>query len=116
MSRESGRGKDRGFSSPDGYSGPEARFIGRPAEVEYAQEPGFKRPLRLRWAGDEATVQEVLDRWEDWGFGSAPPRRRHWWQRRHRTCYRVRTTDGRTLELYYDRSIRKWFITRELIR
>lgn len=92
-----------------------SRFIGSPVEVEYSQEPGFKRPLTLRWKEDEAEVREILSRWDDWGFGATPPRRRHWWQRRHRTCYRLRTTDGRTLEVYYDRSRREWFLTREIL-
>lgn len=93
----------------------QSRFIGSPLKVTYSQEPGYKRPLILSWGGQEAAVSEIISRWDDWGFGAAPPKRRHWWQRRHRTYYRVKTTDGRTFELYYDRSRREWFLTRELL-
>ncbi|HHY35772.1 MAG TPA: hypothetical protein GX510_09140 [Firmicutes bacterium] len=93
----------------------QSRFIGSPVKVEYSQEPGYKRPLTLSWDGQEAAVSEVISRWDDWGFGATPPKRRHWWQRRHRTYYRVKTADGRTFELYYDRSRREWFLTREIL-
>ena len=94
---------------------PASKFIGSPVKVEFSQEPGYKRPLALNWNDEGAFVSEVLSRWEDWGFGAAPPKRRHWWQRRHRTYYRVRTTDGRIFELYYDRSRQEWFLTREIL-
>lgn len=107
---------DRGGTGPGAEEKTtRSRFIGSPVKVEYSQEPGYKRPLTLSWNGQEAAVSEVISRWDDWGFGAAPPKRRHWWQRRHRTYYRVKTVDGRTFELYYDRSRREWFLTRELL-
>ena len=67
-------------------------------------------------------VEEVVFSWKDTGFGNVPRTRPpRWWRRHHRNYYRVRTTDGDTYEIYYDRGTslnnpryRRWYVTRQL--
>lgn len=59
-------------------------------------------PVAFTWKGQEHEVAEILHQWFDWGFGAGTPRRT-WRTRRHRTYYRVRSSDGHTYELYADR-------------
>lgn len=79
-------------------------FIGRPVEVEWVQETGWKRPVALTWGGRTLRVQAVVARWDDHGFGVAAPSRKRWYQRRHRTWYEVETEDGERFRLYLDRA------------
>ncbi len=96
-----------------------SQFIGEPVEVTTAGE--IKAPVSFRLGGREYHVAEVLDLWQDYGFGRSPLKRRRWWQRRHRTYYRVRTAEGEIYELYHDRGTRleaarrgTWYLYRKL--
>jgi len=94
----------------------EARFIGSTVTVDWTQEVGFKRPVAIVVDGTRISIDRVLDRWDDHGFGQAPPKKRAWYLRRHRTCYRVLAEDGRVLELYLDRAAEKetWVLVKEI--
>jgi hypothetical protein len=66
-------------------------------------------------------IADILEAWQDYGFGKSPMRRKRWWQRHHRNYYRVRTTEGELFEIYYDRGTRlehakseRWFLYRQL--
>jgi phosphoribosylglycinamide formyltransferase-1 len=65
-----------------------------------AGEPGL--PLRFSWRGRGYEVARVLDKWRTTGpckHGSGEQYvRRHW--------FRVETTDGSQMELYFDRQPR----------
>jgi hypothetical protein len=74
-------------------------------------EPGL--PLRFRWRGRLYVVVEVLRRWKTTGpcrSGSDEQYvRRHW--------YRLRTTDGKVMDIYFERQPpdprrreRRWWI------
>lgn len=91
-------------------------FIGEVVPVEWVQETGFKRPTSFKWNGRVYAVTEVLLKWDDYGFGSSPPKKRTWWMRRHRTCYHVLTDSGQVFEMYWDRSSPKkvWVLVKEL--
>lgn len=113
----------------------EPRFIGQPIEVAFEQPPMLEKkpgcPDRFTWQGETLVVAEMLREWHDyrrrgrmarnmrpthlvaaeragsWGVG--------------RDYYRVRLTDGRIFELYYDRAPQDadrrkgaWFLYRQL--
>ena len=61
-------------------------------------EPGL--PQRFRWRGAEFTVAEVLEQGKEHGDCKHGSGERY--VRRH--TYRVRTTDGSVLRLYFQRS------------
>ncbi|MBI4337067.1 MAG: hypothetical protein HY683_04470 [Chloroflexi bacterium] len=98
-------------------SGPGGRFLGQ--EVEVTAGGLLSEPLAFRLKGREHRVAQVLATWADYGYPSERLSYRRWWMRRHRTYYRVRTTDGEVYELYLDRGTRlearrRWFLTRQL--
>ena len=76
------------------------RFIGR--EIQVRCEGFVKKPVSFRLDDREYRVEEIVDEWQDWGFGKSD-RQRNWRTRHHRNYYRVRTTGGETFELYCDR-------------
>jgi len=92
-------------------------FIGRPVEVEWVQEAGWKRPVTFVWDGRTWRVKAVVARWDDYGFGVAAPSRKKWYQRRHRTCYEVETEEGERFHLYLDRAggRRHWVLLGRLV-
>ncbi len=61
-------------------------------------------------------VVEVVQAWQDYGFGATHPAARNWRTRRHRNYYLVRAEDGRLYELYLDRGAkrRQWYLYRRL--
>jgi len=80
-----------------------------------------KVPVSFRLDDREYAVADILDSWHDYGFGRSPARRKRWWQRHHRTYYRVKTTEGEVFEIYFDRGTKLgyakrniWFLSRQL--
>jgi phosphoribosylglycinamide formyltransferase-1 len=59
-------------------------------------------PLRFSWRGKTVEVEEILDTWKDTGpcsHGSGEKYvRKHW--------FRVRTTEGEEMRIYFDRQAR----------
>lgn len=95
------------------------RFIGQ--EVKVKVEGEVRQPVSFRLEGKDYAITEILAAWADYGFGSAPARRKRWWQRHHRNYYRVRTTEGEVFEIYYDRGVslknpqyKKWYVSRQM--
>ncbi|MGQ9573210.1 MAG: DUF6504 family protein [Dehalococcoidia bacterium] len=95
-----------------------AEFIGREIEVTTAGE--IKTPVAFRLGGQEYEIAEVVDAWQDHGFGLAEPLRKNWRLRHHRTYYRVRTSGGEVFEIYMERGSlrhperRRWYVYRRL--
>ncbi len=96
-----------------------SRFIGK--EIEVTTDGDIKAPVSFRLDDREYVIEEILEYWPDHGYGRTPPKRPRWYHRRHRNYYRVKTTDGETFEMYYDRGtgldhpeFKKWFLTRQL--
>jgi hypothetical protein len=90
------------------------RFFGERVQVVCDRDAaGFHLPARFVFGEKTVEVAEVLRRWQDRGFHPRTPRR-SWLERRHRTFYRVRATDGFVYDLYVDRTggRRDWFVTR----
>jgi len=95
-------------------------FFGK--QIEVTTEGDVRLPASLRLDGKLHTIREVLFSWHDSGFGNAPRTRPpRWWQRHHRSYYRVETTEGDVFEIYFDRGTslkntkyRKWYVTRQL--
>lgn len=91
------------------------QFISEPIEMAYRSQdtgpmargrPGT--PERFFWRGDEYRVAEVLEMWDQTGpglGGGSRYLRKHW--------YRIRTTDGDEMKLYFERKARS---NREIIR
>ena len=95
------------------------QFFGR--QISVTTEGEVKIPVSFRLDEREYAIAEVLDSWHDYGFGKSPARRKRWWQRRHRTYFRVKTTAGEVYEIYFDRGTRlehikrnMWFLSRQL--
>ncbi|MFW5942111.1 MAG: DUF6504 family protein [bacterium] len=96
----------------------ETRFISEPIEVEFDELPLLEKkpgcPDRFVWGEETFHVEEKLAEWHDYrrrgrmGRNMRPARL----SRAERTgswgvgrdFYRVRTREGRTFELYYDRA------------
>lgn len=91
-----------------------SEFIGEPVEVRVGPGPGA--PASFTWQGRSLGVVEVVEAWQDYGFGATHPAARNWRTRRHRNCYRVRAEDGHLYELYLDRGSgqRRWYLYRRL--
>lgn len=94
-------------------------FFGQEIEVTLSGE--VKVPISFRLGDLSYEIIEILEMWHDRSFGKAPLRRKKWWQRHHRTYYKVRTTSGEIFELYYDRGAslthpeyKKWILHRQL--
>ncbi len=75
-------------------------FLGRPIRVR--SEGLVKRPVAFRLDDLDYQIEEILDEWQDWGFGKSD-RHRTWRTRHHRNYYRVRTAAGDIFEIYCDR-------------
>jgi hypothetical protein len=80
-----------------------------------------KVPVSFRLDDREYTIAHILESWHDYGFGRSFTGRKRWWQRHHRTYYRVKTTEGETFEIYFDRGTKLeqaqrgiWFLSRKL--
>jgi len=84
-------------------------FIHEDIDVEFVKKPG--PPASFTWRGEKHTIAEVLRGWSDHGFGALGYRPR-WWQRRHRNCYRAKTSAGDLVEFYLDRAAGKWILYR----
>jgi len=94
------------------------RLIQEPVTVETAPRPsGLVAPARFRHRGEEHEVAEVLRTWQDHGYPHGTPRH-SWLERRHRTYFRLRTTEGRLFDLYLDRTGNRahwqWYLAREV--
>ncbi len=94
------------------------QFFGK--EIEVTVQGELRTPVSFRAGGREYLIAEIIAAWPDYGFGRGGGPHR-WWQRHHRNYYRVKTTEGETFEIYYDRGTnlahperRKWFLHRQL--
>lgn len=81
-------------------------FIGKPIEVKLSAD-ATPTPVAFRLGRKEHKVADVLQRWEEHGFGQAIPRHGDWRSGGHRLYYRLRTTEGELYEVYMD-----WLPTR----
>ncbi len=103
-----------------GGDAPGGRLIAQAIEVETAGE--VRRPVAFILDGRRYEVEQVLDMWQDTGFGLAAPLKKNWRLRHHRNYYRVRTAEGEVFEIYLERSRvglrhgrpRKWYASRKL--
>jgi hypothetical protein len=95
-------------------------FFGQ--EIQVTTTGDVRVPAVFKLADREYIVSEIVQEWQDHGFGpTAVGRRNRWWQRRHRNYYLVKTSDGELFEIYYDRGtnlnhpeLRKWVLHRQL--
>jgi hypothetical protein len=85
-------------------------FFSEEIEVETGRSSG--RPSAFTWRGRRYEIREIWGEWPDYGFGAVPSGR--WWQRRHRTYYRVVTGGDEVFEIYLDRGghRRQWYLYR----
>jgi len=81
-------------------------FIGKPIEVELSEDAA-PVPVAFRLGGKEYKVADVLQRWEEHGFGQAITRHGDWRSGPQRLYYRLRTSEGEVYEVYVD-----WLPTR----
>jgi hypothetical protein len=94
------------------------QFFGREIKVITGGE--VRTPVSFTLDGREHTVREVLESWQDAGFGHSETSRT-WRTRHHRSYFRVETVEGEVYEMYFDRGtslrhpqFRKWYLTRRL--
>ena len=87
--------------------------------IEVEKDDKYPRPISFKWRGKVHTVAEVLKEWVDTGFGTAPPRSRRWYTRRHRRYYVVQDSSGDVFEMYLDyanRGNQTWWLTKTMGR
>lgn len=112
------------------------RFVGEAIEAQFEQPPLLiKRPGcpdGFRWQGGDHRIVETLREWHDYrrrgrmarnmlpAHAAVAEQRGSWGV--GRDYYRVRTTEGRVFEIYYDRAPRAagdgvggWFLYREVL-
>jgi hypothetical protein len=113
----------------------EARFIGEPIEAVFKRPPMLEKkpgcPDGFIWQGETLAVAEMLGEWHDYrrrgrmarnmspAHAAAAAQSGSWGV--GRDYYRVRVTDGRVFELYYDRAPKDadrrkgaWYLYRQL--
>jgi hypothetical protein len=91
------------------------QFLGKEIQVTTGGE--IKVPTVFVLDGQTYPIAQIIQEWQDHGFGpSSTGRQNRWWQRRHRTYYLVKTASGELFEIYYDRGAimkhpeyRKWY-------
>ena len=96
------------------------KFFGQ--EVQVTVSGDVRVPTTLRLADREYIISEILQEWQDHGFGpTATGRKKRWWERHHRNYYLVKTSESELFEIYYDRGtslkhpeLRKWILHRQL--
>jgi len=88
------------------------RFYSQEIQVKTGRKSGI--PSAFIWGGREYRIREIWGEWPDFSFGSVT--RGRWWQRRHRTYFRVVTESDEVFEIYLDRGARrkKWVLYRRL--
>jgi hypothetical protein len=123
-------------STPEATPLAASHFIAEPITVEFDEAPLLEKdphcPNRFVWRDRAFSVTELVSEWHSYERHNkmaenmrpahlrAASRRGSWGV--GRSCFRVRTTDGRVFDLYYDRSPsagdRKggWFLYREWSR
>lgn len=114
------KSEDKPCPEPGTTASRSSEFIGRSVEVKTTGE--VRVPASFRLGDREYQVAEILEMWQDHGFGTASPLKKNWRLRHHRTYFRVRTTEGEVYELYLDRARvglrhgapRRWFLSRRL--
>lgn len=79
--------------------GRERRFFGE--RVNVVADEGSPNPAEFTFDGETHVVTEILLMCRDCSFPS-DFRRHRWWQRKQRNYYRLRTSQARIFELYYD--------------
>ena len=95
-------------------------FVGRRIEVVTGGK--VREPISFHLGGREYEIAEVLESWQDHGFGMAAPLKKNWRLRHHRNYYRVPTKEGEVFEIYLDRRRvglrhgrpRNWYLYRKL--
>jgi hypothetical protein len=88
----------------------EGQFYSDQIQVTPGEKPGT--PAAFIWRGRQYNVREIWGQWPDYSFG--PLTRGRWWQRRHRTYFRVVTDEDEVFEIYLDRGGRekRWYLYR----
>lgn len=95
------------------------QFFGRQINVTTRGE--VKVPVSFQLDDREYTIADILESWHDYGFGKSSTGRKRWWQRHHRTYFRVKTAEGEVFEIYFDRGTKleqvkrgMWFLSRQI--
>ena len=111
------------------------RFISEPVDVYFDQPPLLEKkpgpPAAFAWRGERYQIIEVLSEWHDYRrrgrmarnmqpqHATAAARRGSWGV--GQDYFRVRTSNGRIFDLYYDRAPKdvdqrkgSWFLDKEL--
>ena len=87
-------------------------FAGKTVDVEYVQEAGWKRPVKISIERKPYAVKEVIAHWEEHTLDDP------WWRRRHRVYYHVLLENGKQYEMYWDRGAsgegKEWVLLKEL--
>ncbi len=87
-------------------------FISKKIKVEYVQETGWKRPVKIKAGKEEYAVRNVIRRWEEHTLEDA------WWRRRHRVHYIIELEDDAQYEIYWNRGAsgqrEEWVLLKKL--
>lgn len=94
-----------------------SKFYSEPIKIETTDQSFY--PVAFTWRGKRYTITEIVDAWQDWGFGNRPPEKKNWRLRRHRNYFIVQTNTDQTFKIYHDRGVKKsspkrWILNEEL--
>jgi hypothetical protein len=92
------------------------KFIGETIEVQMAAEPGgVYAPASFTWRGSTLRIEAILRIFAEASWPKTS-RTRGWWQKRRRTHWIVRASDGHSYQLTLDRtgSRREWILLKQL--
>jgi hypothetical protein len=79
-------------------------FYCEPIQVETSAVSHF--PVAFSWRGKRYVVCELVQTWQDWGFGGSQLRRKKWRLRHHRNYFVVRTDSEQVFKIYCNRGTR----------
>lgn len=95
------------------------QFFGQ--QIDVTTSGDVKVPVAFHLGDHDYVIADIVEAWQDYGFGKNPLCRKRWRQRHHRNYYRIKTTEGEIFEIYYDRGTKleharskKWFLYRQL--
>ena len=85
-------------------------------KIEVVLDQKTKSPVSFVWENKEYKIKEVIAYWPDYSYSKSGPKRKKWWQRRHRNYYRVLTDEDQVFEIYLDRGSKEeeWILYAKL--
>lgn len=86
-------------------------FIGKKVKIEFVQEIGWRKPIKLFLDDKTYKIIKIISRWEE------HTKEKYWRDRKHRVLYQIKLKDGVYL-LYWDRGAygkgKDWVLSKKI--